>query len=373
MSFKEIFERYRNNTATNEERAMIDEEIEKHRLITEYLDEDWDIPVAPIDDTPLKDMKKVRKNIRKRNILIVLTSIVLCMAIFLTSWLVIIPAIEKQYWNPNANTAGFAYSTDLKAMLSAYSELTCYKTNIEDISVTKTGFATYDLTIHHWNQSSSNSLFAKATLEKGELILPDGLLSGVPINIFTRASYPFYNENLIFPDRVELSRIPQYITITAAVSFKHDMTMEDLINFNNSLANGHVTWVGIRNSPMNIQRVPLCGFKMTKSGAILDKENSAYPYLDLPYNVTDPQILENHFTSMLQFLDDQYNSGTGIKLRGNESSNSSYYKEVLDYIKANGVYTYGCYITGTPNTFFQLLGHEAVEQIWIQDSWLTVN
>ncbi len=373
MTFKEAFEHYRIGTASAEERTLVEEEIEKARLITEYLDEDWNIPTLT-DEAPIQDMKLVRRNIRKRNVLIVLTSIVLCMAIFLTSWLVIIPTLEKHYWNPKANNAGVTYSTDLEAMLAVYAELICPNTGIGKVSSTKTGFATYDLSIQHWklNGNYVDNLYANATLEKGELKLPDGLLETVPTNIFTRATYPFYSEDTHSPSIYELMQLPDYVTITATVSFEYDMSIEEVLAFDNTLVDGRIGWVGIRNSPTDVQLQPLCGFIPHQSGSVRDELNDTYPALEIKGMQKTAANWEDHFTSMLRFLDGQYNNGTCIKLHGTSSS-QSYYKEVLDYVEANGIYSYGCYVTGTPETFVKLLKTPAVEQIWIQDSWLNIN
>ena len=377
MSFKEIFERYRNNTASDEELALVEEELEKYKLITEYLDEDWDVtPVMLTDEAPLQDMKKIRKNMRKRNALIVTTSIVLCMVIFLTSWLIVIPTMERHYWNPEHNNTGVAYSTDLEAMLAVYAELVTPDTGIGKVTSSKTGFATYDLNIQYWQYkvNGNDRLYTKANIVKGELELPAGFLNTVPVNIFTRGTYPYITENLHYTSSYKLLELPEYVTITAAVSFKEDMSMEELIQFEDSLLDGYINWVGIRNSAVDVQLVPLCGFMPNQSGYVRDELNTTYPCLEIKGLERTADNFEEHFKSMLRFMDDQYNLGTCLELSG-KSNDKSYYREVLEYVEANGIYSYGCYVTATPETFAQILSKKfsPVEQIWIQDSALNID
>ena len=39
MKFQELLDRYKNNTATDEEIALVEEELEKNELINDYLSE----------------------------------------------------------------------------------------------------------------------------------------------------------------------------------------------------------------------------------------------------------------------------------------------------------------------------------------------
>ncbi len=52
MTFKEAMEHYRAGSATEEQRQMVEEELEKSKLIAEYMDAQWEeetiIPAAPM-------------------------------------------------------------------------------------------------------------------------------------------------------------------------------------------------------------------------------------------------------------------------------------------------------------------------------------
>ena len=102
MTFKEAMEHYRAGTASEQERQLVEQELEKSQLIAEYLDEQWDekafVPIAPTEE-----IKQVRKTLRRRNILIVLTSLALSAALLLGAVYIGIPAAEGLYWDIPVN------------------------------------------------------------------------------------------------------------------------------------------------------------------------------------------------------------------------------------------------------------------------------
>ena len=146
MTFKEAMERYRAGTASAEEKQLVEAELEKHSLIAEYLDEQWD-ETAALVSPPAEEMQRVRKSLRRRNSLVVITSIVLAAALLLAVVLVGIPAAERLYWDPTQPSGVQPDSTDLELMLAAYTELFCPEVNVAGVSANRIGFARYDVSL----------------------------------------------------------------------------------------------------------------------------------------------------------------------------------------------------------------------------------
>lgn len=370
MTFKEAMEHYRSGTANDDERVLVEQELEKSQLIAEYLDDQWDdVPV--IDEAPNQEMREVRKNLRRRNIIIVLTSLVLAAALTLSVLYIAIPAAEKLYWNPSKTSYGTRYSTDLEMTIASYVELFCPDMTIASVHATKTGFAAHDISIQYWNShKGGDSLFASATLDKNSLTFPTGLIRFESINIFERGCYPFYSLDDQAKEGIyeKLSALPEYVTVTAAVSFTEDKSMEELIDLQNRLEDGYIGWTGIRNCPEDEQLLPLCGIDPYGSGTTFDAANEFYPYLDNKGMETTPDNLEAHFKSLLQYSADQVEKGEGIAEIG--YSGDCYYTQVLDYVEENGIYSYGCYITGSPEVILKLLDSGEITQAWVQDAWI---
>lgn len=370
MIFKEAMEHYRAGTATQEQRQIVEEELEKSKLIAEYLDAQWE-EKAVIPAAPMEEMKRVRKNLRRRNTLIVLTSLVLVAALLLGTVYIGIPAVEHLYWNPAQNSYGMTYCDDLELMLAAYTEMFCPDVNIVSVTSDRTGFARYDITIQYWDANrGGDSLYAFGMIDKGILDIPQGVLRHCPINIFDRATYPFYpaSENWKKNVTEKLEQLPEYITVTAAISFAEDKSMEELLAFGDSLQNGSIGWVGIRTAPETEQFLPLCGMNPFRGGVVRSEINEHYPCFDLTAESVTPENLTAHFHALLQFSADQSAAGTGIDER--YTIHESYYTQALEYVSENGIYSYGCYVSASPAAILALIESGAVSSVHIEDIWI---
>ena len=366
MDFKTAMEHYRAGTASGEERRLVEEELEKSRLIAEYLDSQWE--TEAVEELPQADMKKVRRNLRKRNALIVLTSLILAAAMLLGTVHLAIPALESRYASPETYTYN-EYHSDMNLALIAYADLFSPSQKIYNLKSVKTGFAAYNLTVSQWHADDhGDQSYLTAYLEKGELTFPEGFWDYVPSNILERATYPFSYMDGEFDRRTResLEQLPGYVQVTAAVSFPEDLSMEELIAFRTSLEEGYMDWIGIRTSPLDTQMYPLAGMKPFSGGLVVDCLNDEYPYFDIHGSKATPEILEAHFKALLTFSQDQYHAGTGIEVINFQGD--SFYQQALDYIEENGVYAYGCFVSGPPQLFLDLLDSGAASQVWIQSA-----
>lgn len=328
---------------------------------------EWEA-LPPLSDSP-DELKQIRKNMRIRSVLIVLTSLVLAAALLTGILFVGIPAAEKMYWNPETNTHDIEYTNDLELTLVAYSELFSPSQTVSNVTSERTGFASYNLSVQMYeNYGLYDVNYRTATIKHSELVFPPGFWDYESMNTFERASYPTYDMGAEFDQRTreDLEKLPDYVAIRAMVSFPEDLSMEELIVLRDSLEDGYIEWVGIRNSPENTQCYPLCGMKPFMGGLIRDQANEIYPCFDVKSMDNDAENLETHFKSLLQLSLDQFNADTGI------DAGDNYYQRVLDYVEEKGVYSYGCYVVGPPELFLELMDSGAASQVWLQDAWIDV-
>ena len=101
MTFKELFERYQSGTATEAQRQMVEDELEKAAIINEHLFGTWEEEPLP---PPADHIKEVSRSLRKRNALVVLTSLVLTAAMLLGAVTLGIPLAESRYFDPTQAT-----------------------------------------------------------------------------------------------------------------------------------------------------------------------------------------------------------------------------------------------------------------------------
>lgn len=337
-------------------------------IFNESLDQEWEN--SKTDDNELKKLQKSLKSREKRSVFRSVAAVVVLLAVV---FLVVIPALEHQFWNPAKNTHNIEFTNDLSLTMIAYSELFTPSQMVNNVYVERIGFGTYSLSVNMYeNFDPMLTVFNTATLRRGELDFPNGFWRYTSVGLFDRDSYPAYKmgESTQQYYREKLQSLPDYVQVRAAVSFPEDLTMEQLMEFAGSLEDGGVEWVGIRNSPENQQCYPLCGMKPYMGGVIYNQVNEFYPMFDVKSCDFTPEALETHFKSLLRFSQDQVNAGTGIDVGYN--CYEEYYAGVLEYVEKNGVMTYGCYVVCDAKQLLEILDNGAASQIWPVEAWIDV-
>jgi hypothetical protein len=262
------------------------------------------------------------------------------------------------------------YAYDIDFSLIAYTELHQANYYYSNTIIEKTGIGKYALTLAQYNLSKGEVEFVTATLSRNRLSIPFSFIAkDLSMSIFARASFPVHDldpgtrEHFI----EELKELPNYMSVTAAVSFSEDLTMDQLITMMNT-SNVDFMWAGIRNAPEDVQRYPLCGMDLTGAGPVYEKINKTYPAFELPAgsnNAPGASDYETHFRSLLQYsIDHPY----FLKELNAYSDYSTYYPSVLDYVDHNGVKTYGVMVKGAATDILSLMNGGNVSQIWPLDA-----
>lgn len=384
MEFKTALSHYKDGTANEEERSYIEEELEKAQLIAECLDAQWEHAPIP-EEVSGSEMKRVRRRLRLRNASVVLTSLILVFAILIGVIQYAIPAVEKQYWNPAQETYVEMFP-DLSVTLSVYAELFCPTQAVRYVTVQKTGFANYDVSIEMTDTLfSRNKSYYSGSVEKGNMTLPKGIWD-LPGRIFanTDGEIPDMPQEILqeHNDYVcgILEDFPGYTKVLAAVSFPKDLSMDELIKLEKTYQNTcRFGWIAIRASNFEQKTLPLCGMKPSApSIANFSALNETYPYFMVNtarFYEDDPGFFyEEHFKTLLRFSIDQVNAGTGLTPPNwyNEDyhPDASYYEKALAYVEENGVYSYGAYVYATPDTLLEMMEKGIICDITYQDHWI---
>ncbi len=364
MDFEEAFERYKAGTAAEDEKALVERELEKNRLISEYLADDYEADYTA-GESPASELKNVRKSIRKRSRNIIIVTLAVAAALALVFNFAGVPLLNSLYYNPMTHEYS-PYSYDIDVSLSAYTELFFAGYYHSGTVIKRAGIGRYDMTIIRSDMTTGESDFLAAVLDKNILSAPYALTAGLlPVNVFARASYPFYN---LDPEREkmydkELAELPGYITVTADVSFSEDLTMGQLLDLMRGRAVNFL-WAGIRNTPEDAQLFPLCGMDLTGAGPVYENVSDTYPSFELNMSpgkdALSAEDYENHFTSLLRFMIDHTRFLEALKT---ERDYESYCRYVLDYVTKNGVKTYGVMVIGSAADILALKDSGVVSQI----------
>lgn len=340
---------------------------------------------AAFEPNPQMELKNIRRNLRKRNWKTIAISLALVSALLLGTVKVVIPAAEGLFWKPKYISSELVgeYS-DLYVTMNTYASLFCPGMNVIDVDFTHTGFATYSVCVEYSTPSNrGHSDYNYLTLEKSELNIPSGYWETVPPNRLGSTMHP---ENREYWTQL-LTQLPEYVQVSAYISFSEDITMQQYEQFRwaliedntETINNTGYYWAAIRcMEPTEANAsAPKCGLGVYS--CVLQEMNLEYPCFNgtlypketLGYPVgsgIEGKIQETQFVSLLQYSADMCRQGRGIQVPGYPH----YYEDALRYIEKNGVMVYGCFITTTPARLLEIMDWENISSIYPEDGWLNI-
>ena len=371
MTFRELLEKYKNQTATPEERKQVEAELEKYNALTEYLLEQ-DVDMEGEDLTGhQEELQKIDRSMKKRGRRIIAIAVVIACVVMgaLTAFQ---PAISKIIWYDPTEQDFEQISYDISCHLAVLAELTMPEVQMESVRITEQGWGKYNLQVQQREWSSGEYLWEDGTVTRGKIQLKSNVYQYSAINAFSRGTAEF-GSNVMTESaeaKAALADLPEYLKMEAYVSLGKDWTMEELENFA-AQQDGYLGWVGVRTSPEDQQFLPLMGFDADSSGYIWDHVDEAYPFYELSMHEDVPlaEAWERHFLALLQYSIDHGD----FYARLNQSNNhGSTCQMVQEYVTENGVKTYGFLYYGTPAEMRKLLENEDVEGIYVTDYQLRV-
>jgi len=343
MTFQELFERYRTGAATDEERQAVEAELEKFALLSDHLYGAWETDQA---QAPAGELKQVKRSLRRRNFMLVLTSVVLVIAMLLS-----IPLVEKVYFDPRQQTTSCTVRSDLDIALECYYELFSPDQTYNLISsYTDTGFGTWsiELSLLDWEAPGLHS-YINATVDKNEIRFPRNTLYYSPTDLFDMGPVEIsidsigydsiYDIEWMFADAEEDTHM------YATISFNADLSPEELFAFMDRYG-VVIRWAGVRAGHPSEPLKPLIGMKL--DGYREDRGiNADYP--DLQGQVTEYNA-EQHFRSMVEYVRDYERDTINIGV----IEDPEYYDQVLTELDEGGLRFYGAYVTLSISTLREM-------------------
>lgn len=334
--------------------------------------ENWnELPPLPDDG----ELKKIRKSLNRHDRKTVLVTLALVAALVLVCSFVIVPTVESLYWSPF--TYEYSDGSDMKLMLEAYTELLQPGKEIRSLIAGDTGFARYDLSVIRTDTTTGEEDYLNGSMVRGTIELDYNFFNTSPEEMFLwgNNNYPEEATALYTKKATErLSTLPEYITVKAVAFFPEDLTMEQIqqliFKYNYDARNGvNLCWVGVRNAPKGAESTPLaCGF--STAPGISTKINEFYPGFRLNEVKADGSPLEEHFKALLQFSADQVEKGRGLII---QYKGEDLFRYVLNYVEENGVLSYGCLVTGTPEGLLSMLEDGTASTLILTDGWIDVS
>lgn len=381
MNFKDLLEKYKNGSADDEEIKFIEEELEKHEAIEEYLSEGIDIDLKKdiSKDNINKETTFIKKSVNKKLRKVIISSVSIVFLILFTVFYIISPAVSSFYYNPSQKTIS-KYQGDLYYDLKTVTELSSPGYAVGGAASEKLGFGSYNIYFDRIN------LFTREDKNITEKIKRNRRV-GILVDFF--APYCVGFEGIRVPElkdndlKMHMEKVTDHIKklnsvsyVSAYITFEDDLTMKELDelikNYNEKI---DFEWAGIRTGSSEKAIHYLSGFNPDYNVFVCSDsaDNKKYPYMQLIDWFKHPEdysrndwsgAYTKHYISLLKYMNDRQNA---VKTLDLNETKVDYYKIALNYVQKNGVKTYGVLVYGEAGDLLKLINNEKIKDVELDD------
>lgn len=379
MTFRELLKGYKDGTLKNEERLLVEHELEKSEAINDYLAEEIEESIGLKDDGNYEISNKnntnynenivreINKTVNRRLTAVIGASVACVLVIFLVIQYVISPLVSQYYYNPTGKTGGQKYSQDLSFDLRAIAEVSMPGYAFSSIyNAEALGFGKYNLIYTRKNLFTKEKETINAEIRKNMRI---GTFEDFYPDMYTAFSEFWndeegsekYQKSLEVKKRLSnteiehVKELPATSYISAWARFSEDLTMEELFKVKNEYSKVDFRWIAVRTNEKQGQQ--LMGFSTGSndgfvSGDVVDVEKyPAFQLVDYIRNYEKlPSVYEMHYKSLLKYLVDHKEAGYALV----GDSRAYDYESALAYAEENGISTYGALIYGEAEDLIEL-------------------
>lgn len=359
MKFEELLKKYKDGTATPEEAAVVEEELEKVRLIEEYLAEE-DAPLPLPEVAAAGEVKAVQRTIKRRARSTTLAVVAGVLALIALLQFVLLPLANARVFDEPDYDAGKLSEYEL--FMDTMTHLCIPFYNYYGTGKTATGFGQWTLTNTFWglNRERRNSDF---TLTCGLLDTrnDDIMWPMFPAVNSIEITDRYQREGYDTGDKA-LGRLDDFITVAAAVSFNRELTLEEVLALRQQYSDLTVWSAAL--TPQYSRPVHLTFVHNGLGWG--DDANKDYPLLwvDDPSKMT-AEMWQQHLESQLQFMIDHRRLLNEIDPLANS------YQYLLKDIQ-NGITFKGMWVIGTGEELLRLYDSGVVGNIWGVNTYITL-
>lgn len=385
MTFRELLEKYKDGTLTDEEKLLVEEELEKSEAINDYLADEIEESLGLGKDinnenreensTENNDkiIREIKKTVNRRLATVVGASVVCVLMIVLIIQYIISPLVSSRYYDPTKRTGGQEYHQNIYFDLRAITEVSMPGYAVGSFyGAQDLGFGKYNLTYIR------KDLFTKEEVTISAKIVKN-MRHGTFEKFYPRMYFAFtefwndkegtdeYEETMEWQKRssdreiTHVRELPSTSYISAWVRFSKDLNMKELYEIKQKYNDIDFKWIAVRTAKKQGQQ--LMGFSASlnygPNSELVDEEK--YPGFQLvdtmdiknhgmSHNELEGFRYEMHLTSLMKYLVD-HNEAVNA-LVGNTKAYD--YESALDYVEKDGISTYGALIYGEADDLLEL-------------------
>ena len=418
MKYHELLKLYKKKKLGEEQREMVEQDIERHEAISEYLfekeeenilqdpggmQEDSEIKLIQNEKSAADDFtKRVNRAIRRAFLKMGAAVCAVTLVVVLLILFVLPNIVSNFYYDPGRIVGENSYGGTTNQMsldLAVYTELALPGTYRDDVQVEDRGYGNYDITIYQSVSRSGEFRHVAGRIEKNKLRLYD-------INLFNHLSannFGWFQMNMDRKDTLTeqlekgvgsfaytpeskeqsaeyLEELDDNKLYLACVTLDKILSYDDFIRFTEKYSEQMSDiWCVPRtaeDSHMPIGRPANLGFYIQLGqSSMLEWDREKYPDLILwsfddpsewdeaEEKIKDGTFAAEHFAVMLDYMSEQDEFLGMMREQTGET-----YAEAADYIRENGLQVYGFACVADKETLLELNAEEAVFGIRTEDA-----
>ena len=412
MKYRELLELYKKKELGEEQREMVEQDIERHEAISEYLFEmeEADILQGPAEypegseikvktagkerDTADDFTKRVNRAIRRAFLKMGAAVCAVTLVVVLLILFVLPNIVSNFYYDPGRIVSENNYGGTTNQMsldLAVYTELALPGTYRDNVQVEDRGYGNYNITIYQSVSRSGEFHHVAGRIEKNNLRLYDINL----FNISSGNSFGWFQMNMdrkdTLTEQVEkgvgsfaytpeskeqsakyLEELDDNKLYLAYVTLDKILSYDDFIRFTEKYSEQMSDiWCVPRtavDSHMPIGRPANLGFYIQlEQSSMREWDREKYPDLILwafddmsdwdeaEEKIKDEAYAAEHFAVMLDYMSEQ---DEFLGMMGERAGEK--YAEAADYIRENGLQIYGFACVADKETLLELNAEDAV-------------
>ena len=410
MKYHELLELYKKKELGEEQREMVERDLERHEAISEYLFEKEEADILQGSAEMAKGSerqsagkgknaeddftKRVNRAIRRAFLKMGAAVCAVTLLVVLLILFVLPDIVSNFYYDPGRIVSENNYGGTTNQMsldLAVYTELALPGTYRDDVQVEDRGYGNYDITIYQSVSRSGESRHVAGRIEKNKLRLYD-------INLFNNPSannFGWFQMNMdrkdTLTEQVEkgvgsfaytpeskeqsakyLEELDDNKLYLAYVTLDKILSYDDFIRFTEKYSEQMSDiWCVPRtavDSHMPVGRPANLGFYIQlEQSSMREWDREKYPDLILwafddmsdwdeaEEKIKDEAYAAEHFAVMLDYMSEQ---DEFLGMMGEQTGET--YAEAADYIRENGLQIYGFACVADKETLLELNAEDAV-------------
>lgn len=382
MKFRELIEQYKAGTLSDEEKALLESEIEKHEAISDYLFDEAELSADEAllseNDESSEDKKQAKQftsavnaSIRRAFVksgLIIGTIILL---IVLAVIFVLPNTVSKAYYDPTEVVGTSEYGTETTRLdldLSVFTELFLPGKYRNTAIADAEGYGEYNITIPQVSSVTGSFTAVGGKITRDDLLLYDPNLFSYPLDnafVIDEEEYMIFSgtgaagsKNEAFAALENLNDNSYYTAY---------FTLDELTDYDDFYSwylakdiRCAELWCGVYTENTSASHL---GFAPELCGRTLDWDREEYPSLCIldskSDNVqTDGKTMKTHFLSMLRYMNDHPDTAGMLTHYSVDWSN------VIEYVENNEFELFGFAIVADKENIMKIAQDSAVSYVY---------